>query len=440
MTEATGVTGPTGETGAMDAIDSGLAARPFRIRDTCRLCGSPALSVAVPLAPIPVISPNIDEHRPGTRELLDVCAPLDLHRCASCGLLQLTTVVDPHLQYDSFMYETSVSLGLREHFGELAASLAPVLTGRREPLVVEIGSNDGTLLAYFQRAGARVLGIDPARRIAQAASERGVPTIADFFSESLARAQRERLGPAAVVICNNTLANLDDLEDLVAGVRHLLADDGVFVFETQYGLDVLERRLLDVIYHEHLSYFTIAPLVPFFAARGLQLVDARRIWPKGGSIRVTVQKAGGPHAVRPAVGELLALEAGAGLDGPGAAQAFAQAINGIRARLLDEVGRCRAAGQSVAAYGSSVGCAALINQFGLGPHLSFVVDDTPFKTRLVGPGYDLPVLGREALAARMPALTLVLAWRYAGPIRDKNRAYLDAGGRFLVPLPAVSEP
>lgn len=411
---------------------------PYSIRRNCRLCKSSAIEVAVPLKPIPVVSPNISTEHPGIEDLLRVVAPLDLFRCIECGLLQITTVVDPHLQYDSFMYETSVSLGLREHFASLAEALQVELMGKSSPLVLEIGSNDGSLLACFKEKGARVLGVDPARRIAEAATNRGIPTISEFFGASLAEKILNSHGKAAIIISNNTLANLDDLEDLIVGIHTCLADDGLFVFETQYGLDVIEKMLLDVIYHEHLSYFTVKPLVSFFAVHGFEVVQVDRIWPKGGSIRVCVQKIGGGRPIHASVGDLIKSEQASGLGEVSVYRAFTRRLDEIRSGINKAVLPQKKNGKPVAAYGTSVGCASLISQFEIGPSLNFLMDDTPFKRRLVGPNYDIEVFGHEALIKRRPVLVIVLAWRYAEPITRKNTDYLATGGRFLVPLPAIS--
>jgi len=409
------------------------------VRKTCRLCGSPQIARSIPLAKVPIVSPNVgtESDEAGYR-LTRIVAPLDTYLCEDCGLIQLIHVVDPSLIYSNYLYRTAISLGLAEHFREL--SKAVVARARLEPndLVVEFGSNDGTLLGHFRDAGMRVQGVDPAKRIAAEATARGIPTRADFFNPDVARDIAAKSGFACAVLANNAMANIDDLATIFMGVKAIMAPDGVFVFETQYALDVLESTLLDVIYHEHISTFSVQPVVRALKQYGLAVFDAERIQTKGGSIRFWVQHDGGPYTVGARVAELMELEVRTGLYDLSYHKKFGEKIGQIKSRLHRLIAEARASGRPVGAYGISVGCAALIHQFELEDKLDVLFDDTPFKSRLDGPGYDLPVYTADRVLERNPALIVILAWRYAEPIARKHAKYLAQGGRFVVPLPDIS--
>jgi SAM-dependent methyltransferase len=409
------------------------------VRKACRLCGSERIVRSIPLAKVPIVSPNVGTVKDESgRSLTQVVAPLHNYLCQDCGLIQLVHVVDPSLIYRNYLYRTSISLGLPDHFRRLSETVISRAELKAGDLVVEFGSNDGTLLKAFADAGLRVQGVDPAKQIAAEATARGVPTIADFFGASLAKEIVATSGQARAIISNNAMANIDDLAEVLAGVRTVLAADGVFVFETQYALDVFEKTLLDVIYHEHISTFSVQPVARAFSRHGLAVFDAEPIPTKGGSIRFWVQHAGGPRPVATRVGELMERERHAGLYDLAYHRRFSEKIAGIKAELHRLISETRALGRSVGAYGTSVGCAALIHQFELEDKLDFLFDDTPFKDRLDGPGYDLPVYTAEGVLKHNPALIVILAWRYAGPIMRKHQRYLDQGGRFIVPLPEVS--
>ena len=203
-----------------------------------------------------------------------------------------------------------------------------------EDLVVDIGSNDGTLLRCFQESGFRVLGVDPAHEIAQQATEGGIETIKGFFTPALAREIRDHHGTAALVTANNVFAHIDDLAAVAEGVRVLLSPGGVFVFEVSYLVDVLEKTLFDTIYHEHLSYHTVEPLVRFFEANGMELIGADRGGSHGGSLRGFAQLKGGPNAMAQSVNDRLAEEKELGLNRPEALLRFGDRIT------------CEAGGQS----------------------------------------------------------------------------------------------
>ena len=408
------------------------------IRSTCRLCGSKEILRCIPLAAVPIVSPNVglgdDAADPSLGRIV---APLDNYLCGACGLIQLVHVVDPQLIYRNYLYRTSISLGLADHFQSLARDVVDGLGLSSGDRVVEFGSNDGTLLHFFKKAGMSVAGVDPAEAIAAEATRSGVPTRADFFGERLAASMLSEQGPAKVIVANNAMANIDDLDDILRGVKTLLAPDGAFVFETQYALDVFEKTLLDVIYHEHISCFSVRPVAQAFQRYGLQVFDAERIPTKGGSIRFWVQPIGGPRAVAGRVAELIALETATGLYDPAYLARFGEKVASIKAKLHAIIA-LKAADGKIAGYGTSVGSAALIHQFELEDKLDLLLDDKPFKDRLEGPGYDLPVFTGAAVNEQRPALIVVLAWRYADTIIGNHRGYIDGGGEFVVPLPDIS--
>jgi 2-polyprenyl-3-methyl-5-hydroxy-6-metoxy-1,4-benzoquinol methylase len=411
-----------------------MMAKPLSYtRDTCRLCESSRLRMAIPLTPLPVASPNVG-HSTFVRET----AAADVWQCTDCGHLQLATVVDPEFQYRNFQYFTGISLGLREHFGRLIGGLADrgeIGPGR---FVVDIGSNDGSLLEVAKNRGARVLGIDPAIDIAAAATNSGIPTLAEFFDARLGADIAIEHGRANVVISNNTIANIDDLGPLFTGISAVMADDGLLVIETQYAMDVLGKTLLDVIYHEHVSYFAVKPMRRFLARRDFELIGAERIAPKGGSIRFIAQRKGGPRPVSPNVGALIAEEEAAGLYDKRLFAEFNARTAELGRDIRDRLEIARAKTGRALAYGSSVGCAALVHYFRLGGLIDAVFDDTPLTNILRTDERDIPVLTGRQLANEMPSDVLVLAWRYANPIARGQQNFLAAGGRFFRALPDLA--
>lgn len=406
------------------------------LRTTCRCCGSKDLVPSIILSPVPIISPNFTVDKTQTDEDLNgKVAPLDNYLCKKCGLNQLVHVVDPKLIYKNYLYETNISLGLDEHFKAVQELITKKLDLKPGSKIVEFGSNDGTLLKCFKNIGMDVHGVDPAEKAGDTARKAGIPTITDFFSNKLANQLKKDFGQAQVIISNNTMANIDDLEDIFTGIRDLLADDGVFVFETQYALDVLQKNLLDVIYHEHLTYFSVKPLVESLGQYGLQLFAADCIPTKGGSIRFWIQKANGPHKVEASIPELLKREEEGGMYDLPTHKAFENRVNDIKARIQKIIADVKASGGKVAAYGTSVGSVALIHQFELQDKLDYIFDDKPTKPVMEGPGYALPVHGPDKVKELQPAVTIVLAWRYAEVIAKKHPGYFAAGGKFFVPLP-----
>jgi SAM-dependent methyltransferase len=405
----------------------------------CVLCGTTDLYEAVPLEPMPIATPNHSIPAGVPSDVFQEGVPLGIFQCRACGHLQVMYIGNPELQYRDYVYTTSISLGLPEHFRTYAAEIIAAYTLPADALIVEVGSNDGTLLRAFSETGRRVIGIDPARRIAEEASAAGIPTLPEFFGGDVAGNVLRTHGQASLIIANNVMANLADLDDVAAGISKLLAPDGVFVFESQYGADVIERTLLDTVYHEHISYFLLKPLAKFFAQHGLELFDVERVSTKGGSFRAFVQRAGGSRHVSTALTELIEREVREGMYDSAFYGRVERDLSQIRTQLRALIDDARSARRSVAGYGVSVGTTTLLAQFHLTGEIDFLVDDAPGKgTTLFGPGYSIPIVDREEMTRRNPGIVIVFAWRYAEAILAKNEAYRAAGGTFVIPLPTVS--
>lgn len=409
-------------------------------RNNCRLCQSETVRKVVPLQPIPVATPNIgiSKNIHSSKILSAATVPLDLYLCESCGHLQLLDIISPQIQYSTFKYVTSISKGLIPHFAEMTKEVIAETKLHKDAFVVEVGSNDGTLLKNFLNEGYSVLGIDPASSTAEAATAEGIPTIADFFSEDLAKKIIGKYGQADCVISNNTFANLDNLDDIMLGIKKLLSKDGLFVFETQYGLDVIEKLLIDTVYHEHLSYFLVKPLVNFFNKHDMQLVNVSRISSKGGSIRGYVAHRNSIHQKRKSVEALINLEDKSRIWEYDTYQKFSKRFDKMRQSVSSTITELKNSGEKIAGFGASVGTVTLLNQFQLGPSLDIIFDDIPLSNEIRGPNYSIPVKQTEFLNRSNVDVVLILAWRYATQIISKNRSFIEAGGKFVVPWPDLA--
>lgn len=409
----------------------------MRTRRDCRLCAATTLRRIVSLGATPLANAFV---RAEDRSAAQPTFPLDVHICDRCAHVQLLDVVDPELLFRDYVYVSSTSPVFVEHFREYARSMIRFARAAPGARIIEIGSNDGVLLRFFKDAGMKVLGVDPARRLAEEATRSGVETRPEFFDLDLARRLRREGWTARILAANNVFAHADDLHSIVEGVAHLLEPDGVFVFEVSYLLDVVEKTLFDTIYHEHLSYHTVKPLVGLFERHGMTLIDASRVDTHGGSLRAVAALRDGPHRPRDSVDALIAEEAGRGLHGPDAYRAFFADIQRRRDELTSVLAGLRAEGRRIAGFGAPAKATTLMYHFGLGPEtLEYIVDDSPLKQGLYTPGRHIPVVPSSFLYddRTRPDAVVVLAWNFADPIIRRHQAFRDAGGRWIVPLPRV---
>lgn len=416
--------------------DRDAAVRAHHVRERCRACDSSRLYRFLELGPTPLANAFLASPADAVDE---ASYPLDVWFCEECSLVQLLDVIDPELLFANYIYVTGTSDTIAAHNRAYARTVVELLGLGAEDLVVEVASNDGSLLACFQQHGVRVLGVEPARNIAAFARQRGVPTETRFFGAGEGGALRSAHGAARVVIGNNVLAHVDDTRGFLSGARDLLADDGLAIFEVPYARDMIERVEYDTIYHEHLCYFTATSLQRLGHAAGLELVQADHVPVHGGSLRVYFARAGtnaGARGAPDSLGRLLREEREAGLTSPAAYDRFAEGAAANRRALRELLTRLRSDGRTVAAYGAPAKGNTLLNFCGIGTALvPYTVDKSPLKVGRYTPGAHLPVLEAGTLLERQPDYVLILAWNFADEIMSQQQAYHDRGGRFIVPLP-----
>lgn len=406
----------------------------YYLRTRCRMCNGPDLVKVMSLTPTP---PGNKFLKKSELEKPEPRYPLDLYLCEGCSHLQLGHVVDPKILYqNSYPYVSATSSVFVEHLRGYAGDMIRRFGLEPGSLVSDIGSNDGTCLRFFRDQGMRVIGVDPAVQIAQSATQAGIETVGDFFSYSLAQKLREKYGPAAFITSHNACAHIDQLDDVVRGVFHWLKDDGVFVLEVGYLVDVYQNLWFDTVYHEHLDYHTVGPFKRLFARLGLELISVQRVRPQGGSIRVMAQKAGGEFKPDQTIGELIALEKKLGLDRPATFNRYFQRIQSAGAQLRALIGSLKALGKTIAAFGATTKATTLLSSLGVsGDSLDFIMDDNPLKQGLFSPLFHVPVVPTEDLYRRRPDYVLILAWNFAEPFMAKHRRYFDEGGQFILPMP-----
>ncbi|WP_405145027.1 class I SAM-dependent methyltransferase [Sphaerisporangium sp. NBC_01403] len=358
--------------------------------------------------------------------------------CETCTMVQLLEEVPrERMFHEAYPYLSSGSSVMREHFQALAKSLLATELSGPDPFVVELGCNDGTMLRSIAEAGVRHLGVEPSGGVADLAASKGVRVVKDFFEEATARRIRDADGPADVIYAANTLCHIPYMESILSGVDALLRPDGVFVFEDPYLADILERASFDQIYDEHFFFFAAGSVQEMARRSGFELVGVERLPVHGGEVRYTLARAGARRR-SPAVDELLAAEASAGVTDLATLRGFAARVERTRDELVELLTGLRDKGATVAGYGATAKSATVLNYCGIGPELvPFICDTTPAKQGRLTPGSGIPVRGPEAFAGPYPEYAVLFAWNHAEEIMAKERAFREAGGRWILYVPEV---
>lgn len=360
---------------------------------------------------------------------------LDVWYCPACGLVQLGHPVDQNILFgDDYHHIAALSSSFKEHLKALAEDTAKKFKLSSKDLVVELGSNDGALLEAFKPHQVKVLGVDPSD-VSQIAIDKGIPTIREFFNEKLAAKMVKEHGKAKIIASLNTFAHVSNLDSFVRGVRDLLTDDGAFITESHYVLDLIKDLQYDFIYHEHSRYYAVRTLVHLFQKHGMEVFDVERIPTHSGSIRVYAGKKGA-RPVAKVVADLLKAEEQFGLKNKETYLAFAKKVQEHKAVFVQFLKDLRAKGQRIAGLTFPARAVTLLNFCGIGPEtLDCITEMSTLKIGRYSPGTHIKVVDQEMLFRDgAPEYGLLLSWHIAKEILPRFKAK-GFKGKFILPLP-----
>jgi SAM-dependent methyltransferase len=362
--------------------------------------------------------------------------PLEVMLCKDCGLAQLSHIVSPEILYrHDYPYESSMTKTGQSHWAEFAQTTAERLKLCREDLVIDVGSNVGVLLKAFTDNGVRTLGVDPASNIVLIALRRGIETINEFFSIDVARQILSSKGQATVITATNVFAHIDDLANFMKAIDLLLNENGTFIFEAPYFVNLIKHVEYDTIYHEHLSYLSIKPLIPFFKQFSMEIFDIQQRDIHGGSFRVWVAR-NGKKPISPIIDELLQQENKLGIHNIETMSKFSLEVQKNRQDLLWLLRRLKHEGNRIAGVSAPAKGMTLLNYCRIGTEtLDFVTEKSKMKIGRFTPGSHIPVLSDDTLLEQAPEYALLLAWNFAEEIMNNLCRYRENGGRFIIPIP-----
>ncbi len=400
-------------------------------KKTCRICDSRRFAKILDLGKMPPANAFLKKSQILKPER---AFPLAVYLCRDCSLLQLRHVVRPEILFKNYPYETSASSPLVKHFKKLSREIVSKHIASKKDLAVEIGSNDGVLLENF-KPFARILGIDPARGMAELAAKKGVPTVIDFFNEKTAQKIIKTHGKAKVIVANNVIAHIDDIQSVFRGIAQLLRHDGRFIFEVHWAGNLIGAGGFDQIYHEHLCYFSLYAVSRLTAKFGLVILDVSLLPIHGESLRVTVGKTGSASKT---VELFLKKEKKLGLEKISSYKKFALKVKKNKENLSVLLKRLKKDGRKISGYGAPAKGNTLLNYFGIGRGLlDFITDTTPQKQGLFAPGSKISIVAPEKLITEKPDYILLLSWNYSDVILQKEKGLRQWGVKFIIPVPEV---
>ena len=404
-------------------------------RDTCRLCASNKLEKVLDLKPVPIgekySSEPFEEESPRFS--------IDLYNCKDCQCVQVLDNIDQEFLWSEYTYFSGQTDSIVDHQDEFADYVVRNFNFIGQSNVLDIGSNDGTLLRSFKKRGFDVFGVDPAETVAKVARENGIDTLVSLFSDKIINELPEHFKQLDLITAFNVFAHSDDMDGMINGVTSLLKPEGVFCFEVQYLIPILDKFLLGTIFHEHMIHYSVTSAKNFLERNNMKIVDLQTNNIQKGSIIFYSARKENPIEVQPIVSEFIENEITGGyLDGTKFVS-FAKNINNYKINISVLKEKISNENLSLAGFGAARSGPTLAIQFGLENCISFLIDDHPSKCNKYAPFENLKVESSNSISLMKPDYIVILAWIHTKRIIKQNLDYLNNGGTFIALWPHYKE-
>ncbi len=401
----------------------------------CRVCKNEKFHQILDLGETPLANAFLKKKR---YEKDENFYPLNVVWCEKCGLLMIDEVVPPEIMFKNYIYVSGTSPTLKKHFNNLASETISLYDVQPNDLVVDIASNDGTLLKEFKNQGLKVLGIDPAENIAEIARNSGIPTEIDFINEKIALKVRNNYGQAKLITATNVVAHINNLDELFRSIEILLKPNGIFIVEVPYMVDLIENIEFDTIYHEHLSYFAVRPIKILFENNNFNLIRVKHVSIHGGTIRLYGARKNSNIEIHASVNDFLDREERMNVNKIDYYKNFAHKVENLKEDLLKSLSSIKEKGKKIAGYGASAKGNTLLNYCGINSTtLEFIGDLNKLKQEQITPGTHIPVVDPKLITGKKIDYLLILAWNFKEEIMKQQNYIREWGGKFIIPIPHV---
>lgn len=412
----------------------------YRYYTLCRFCGSDLLEKVLDLGPMPLAGGFIDYRNIRTIEKREYYYPLELGFCKNCFLLQTICVIEANTLFKNYYYFSSKINTLVKFFNEVADEIKVIVGNSQKKLVVEIGSNDGAFLTAIAQRGLRRVGVDPAENIVSPLIKNNIPVINDYFNINTANTIIKTYGKADIVASFNTLAHIENIHEVLFGIKKLLKPSGILLFQTHYLKSLIKNYQYDMIYHEHQYYYSLMTLQKLFVQYDMEIYNVKLLTLHGGSMMYYVKhKSNKQISIQKSIYQVLKKEKELKFHHVETYKKYQKAIHDSKKKLQQVILSIQKKKKTIAGYGAS-GRGTIVSNYCIitKDQMPYVIDDSPKKQGAYMPGTHQKIISSEILyAVNRPDYVILFAWSFFDEIVKKHKKYIEAGGKFIVPFPRV---